>query len=192
MKQLTDWAILTLYFVYVWLALLITLFISRFSIDSFETIFTIVFSIGASVLCFFLVFNVTILFISKRNWKMPDKNSFYNPLSKNVELHLGSSGNIRSALLVINRARELKMNVYFVSDHIDSESLIKIANKYGFKIEIRKATFVQKLMYIPKTKFYKVLKKAKSRNYECIECKILIREDKIVKKENFKGVIRNF
>ncbi|WP_204407894.1 hypothetical protein, partial [Brevibacillus laterosporus] len=63
MKQLTDWAILTLYFVFVWLALLITLNISRFSIDSFETIFTIVFSIGVSVLCFFLVFNVTILFI---------------------------------------------------------------------------------------------------------------------------------
>ncbi|TPG68654.1 hypothetical protein EEL31_09045 [Brevibacillus laterosporus] len=191
MKQLTDWAMLTLYFVYAWLALLITLFVVRFSFDSYE-IFTVIFSIGASVLFFFLVVNTTILFVSRRKWKMPDKNSFYNPLSKNVELHLGSSGNIRSALLVINRARELKMNVFFVTDHIDSESLIKIANKYGFKIEIRKATFVQKIMYIPKTKFYKVLKRAKSRNYECIECKILIREDKILKKENFKGVIRNF
>ncbi|ERM20253.1 hypothetical protein P615_08210 [Brevibacillus laterosporus PE36] len=72
------------------------------------------------MIIFFVVVHITILSVSGRKWKLPDKNSFFNPFSKKHRIAYSSLGNVD----LLTRTKELRMNVYFVTDHIDTESFI--------------------------------------------------------------------
>lgn len=61
------------------------------------------------MIIFFVVVHITILSVSRRRRKLPNKNSYYNPFSKKHRIAYSSLGNVD----LLTRAKELRMNVYF-------------------------------------------------------------------------------
>lgn len=175
MKQLSEWIMLLYYLVIIWVFILFgSLVVTLLGYMSPKVIEIInyLYYFGLVVFPTMVLIYSIIFFYCRRRWKMPDGNSVYNPFTQNVELHLGRSGNLKSVLKVINTAKTLNKNVYFVTNHIDRQVLRKLLEKLGFEVQVNKATWLQSALYVPKARFFKFIAKAKNKKHPCIACMI--------------------
>jgi len=113
---------------------------------------------------------------SRKKWKLADQNSVYNPFRKIVELHLGKTGNLNSIEEVIINSKQINSDVYFVTDHISEKALVRKLQKRKMTFLIQKATWLQRLLYLPISRVFKWRAGVKHKQYPCIACTILLRK----------------
>ncbi|MGG4457197.1 hypothetical protein ABEX29_02725 [Brevibacillus porteri] len=172
MKQINDWLVMTSYIGYTFILTLLTTGVLVISgVFYFEfNMFSLIFKIGSSIILSLAIGYYLLFKYLKQKWPLPDSNSVYNPFTNVVELHLGGSGDFASSKAVIAVAKSMNKNVYFVTDHLKEETLKRILRKEGYKVEVMEATILQKILYVPLSRTFKLLKRSKIRGYKCIQC----------------------
>lgn len=143
-RQLTEMQLMGAFFP--------ALFFAFFTVLGHLTL-TILLIATVSIVVFAIILPIWALLHSYRVGKVhgSGSKSFYNPLIKMVELHVGRTTSETSMLkIVLNAkrvAKRMNVDIIFTTNLYPAE---RLKGAFGDKIEIRKASFSEKVMfYIP-------------------------------------------